>query len=284
MIGSIICLISYLSVALMGVCVKLIPHSVGMGKIIFFQYAIALILCLPITFKNGLSSVKTKNIRGHVFRDISGIITFGLFFLSLLYISLTNAIVLRSTTPFWIPLILFVWRGDRISKALWISIFIGFIGVILIIKPAISGYLNLGTLYALLSGFFMGISALAIRRLSASEPAQRTLFYYCLIATIVSAPFALSDWQSMSKVIWLLLIAIGILMYIVQYTLIKAFQFAKASVLAPMSYSAIVFSGLFDWGIWGKTPDLYEYIGIFIIILSGIVTIILERKNESRGH
>src|SRR5687768_13358802 len=90
MMGSVICIISYLSVALMGVCVKSIPHSVGMGKIIFFQYAIALLLCLPLTIKNGLSSLKTKKVVGHLFRDISGIITFGLFFLSLLYISLTN--------------------------------------------------------------------------------------------------------------------------------------------------------------------------------------------------
>ncbi len=279
-IGSLICLISYFSVALMAALVKLVPHSVGIGKIIFFQYAVSLILCLPCVFQKGITSLKTERFMGHLFRDLVGIATFGLFFLSLLYISLTNSVVLRSTTPFWIPLILFAWRGDKISKNLWLSIAIGFIGVIFIIKPTAQGYFNIGTLYALASGFFMGISALTIRRLSATEPAYRTLFYYCLIATLVSLPFALTHWVYFSPSVWLLLISIGILMYIIQYTLIVAFRFAKTSVLAPISYTAIVFSGVFDWILWNKIPDSYEFIGIILVVASGIMTIVFERKKE----
>lgn len=275
-----ISLISYISVALMAACVKLVPHSVGIGTIIFFQYVVALALCLPGVLRDGIISLKTERFLGHLARDIAGILTFGLFFLSLSTISLTNAIVLRSTTPFWVPLMLLAWRGDRISKGLWIAITVGFIGVIFIVRPTATGYFNIGTLYALASGFVMAISALTIRRLSASEPAQRTLFYYCLLGSLTSLPFAFAHWTAINTITWVLLISIGILMYIIQYTLIAAFRYAKASVLAPMSYIAIVFSGILDWLIWNKIPGIYSAIGIILVVLSGMITIFLERKKE----
>ena len=239
-------------------------------------------MCLPIVAKQGISSLKTTHFIGHLGRDIAGILTFAFFFISLSYISLTNAVVLRSTTPFWIPLILLAWRGDRISKGLWTAIFIGFIGIIFIVKPTTGDYFNIGSLYALLSGFLMGIAALTIRRLSATEPASRTLFYYCLIASLTSLPFVSAKWNELSLHTWLLLIGIGILMYLLQYTLILAFRYAKASVLAPMSYTAIVFSGMLDWFLWNKIPDRYEWLGVALVVSSGIATIILERKNEQK--
>ena len=128
----------------------------------------------------------------------------------------------------------------------------------------------------------MGIAALTIRRLSATEPASRTLFYYCLIASLTSLPFVSAKWNELSLHTWLLLIGIGILMYLLQYTLILAFRYAKASVLAPMSYTAIVFSGMLDWFLWNKIPDRYEWLGVALVVSSGIATIILERKNEQK--
>lgn len=284
LVGSLVSLISYLCIALMAAAVKLVPHTVNIGTIIFFQYLITFLLTLPNVFIEGIGSLKTTQFRAHFIRDIAGILTFTFFFLSLATISIVNAIVLRSTTPFWIPLILFFWRGDRIRLSLWAAIAVGFIGIILIVKPGASGYLNIGTIFALLSGFVMAISALTIRRMSASEPAQRTLFYYGLIATVVSLPFAFLHRTSMSWQVWVLLISIGVLMYIVQYTLIIAFRYAKASRLAPMSYTAIVFSGLLDWFIWHKAPDLLEYLGIILVIGAGIISILIERKYEKTNE
>lgn len=279
LIGSLVALVSYLCVALMAAAVKLVPANVSLGTVIFFQYFVTLLLCLPGVYVNGISSLKTEKFKNHLLRDLAGVLTFGFFFLALHYTSIVNAVVLRSTTPFWIPLILFVWRGDKIRLSLWAAIVIGFVGIVLIIKPT-SGYLNLGTLYALLSGFIMAISALTIRRMSATEPAQRTMFYYGLIATIVTLPFAFLHWQPLSWQTWSLLIAIGILMYVLQYTLIIAFRYAKTSRLAPMSYAAIVFSGILDWIIWHKTPDLLEYMGIALVFGAGILSIMIERKYE----
>lgn len=278
--GSSIILVSYLSVAIMGACVKLVPSYIGMGAVLFFPYTVALMLCLPSICYLGMKSLKTKNIAGHVIRDVAGILTFGLFFLSLTSISLTNAIVLRSTTPFWIPLILFVWKRGCIAAPLWMSITLGFIGVILIVKPGTSGYFNLGTIYALGSGFFMAISALAMRRLSATEPAQRTMFYYCLIAALTSFPFVHLQTAEFTLKVWCLLISIGVLMYSIQYTLTAAFRFAKASVLAPMSYAAIVFSAILDWLFWGRIPDYYDLAGVFLVVFSGLLILLLEGKKE----
>lgn len=278
--GSLFVLISYFSVALMGTLVKLVPSTVSIGTIIFFQYLIVLLGCLPLVFVKGSASLKTSRFSGHFFRAIVGIITFGLFFLSLSSISMTNAVVLRSTTPFWIPIILLLWRRQSVPWRLWITIVIGFLGVILVVNPSGTGYFSIGTWYALGSGVFVALAALAIRRLSSSEPPHRTLFYYALIATLVTFPFASFQWRLFESFSWLLLMGIGVLMFIIQWTLIKAFQYAKASRLAPMSYTAIVFSALFDWLIWNKIPGALNVVGILVIVGSGTIALLLEKKHE----
>lgn len=277
-IGSSISLISYFAVSLMGVLVKVASPTLDMGMIIFCQYFVSLLCSLFFLPKYGIKTLKTTRFAGHLFRDLVGIATFGLFFLSVAHISLTNATVLRSTTPFWIPLILLLWRKESIPPSLWISILIGFLGVAFVVKPSTSGYLSLGTIYALGSGLFMALAALSIRRLSKTEPAHRTLFYYCLIGTLVSLPFF--KWKLLELWHLSILLGIGILMFIVQWTLIIAFQYAKASRLAPMSYTAVLFSVIWDLTLWHKVPDVISSLGIAIIIGSGLAAIWLEKKKE----
>lgn len=283
-IGSLICLISYLAIALIATTVKLIPPTIHMGVIIFFQYSIALLLCLPGLFKAGLSKLKTEHPKLHLLRDAAGILNFAAFFLSLAFIPLVNAVVLRSTTPFWIPIILLLWRGDRFSAKLWGSIIVGFIGVFLIAHPPGGAYFNSGSLLALASGALMAVAALSIRQLAATDAAQSTMFYYFLIACLCSLPFAIAFWTPLSLHDLLLLIAVGVLMYIVQFTMILAFRYAKPSVLAPISYSAIIFAGILGWLFWGQIPHSREYLGMLLIICAGLAVILLERKKELATH
>lgn len=275
--------ISYLAVSVMGVLVKFLPTNVNLSITLFSQYVVGLILISFFVFRNPGAYLKTKKPWLHLIRISSGVITFALFFISLNYTSLVNSIVLRSTTPFFIPLILLAWKGQRVAKELWFAIVVGFIGVVCIIKPSVSN-LNFGSLIALGSGFVMAIAALSVRRLSRTEPPQRTLFYYFLFPTLVLLPFFLDNMsviQSFSTVA--LLLGIGFCMFIVQYGLVLAFAYGKTSTLAPIAYTAILFSGLFDWFIWHIVPDAISCLGIALIILAALV-ILWQQKKQEKQH
>jgi len=280
--GSLLYLFSYFNIAVMGAIVKSLSSSISVPTIIFFQFSIPLMLTLPKIFRKGMATLKTDFYHAHLLRDISGIFTFSAFFFSLSFISLTNAIVLRSTTPFWIPIILLIWQRKHIAKQLWIPILGGFIGITLVVKPSLNGYFNIGTLLALASGFFIAISTITIRELSSTEPTERTLFYYCLCATLVTLPFLNINAMTWDFNTWSLLIGIGVLMYLIENTFILALRYEKASALAPVSYSAIIFSAIFDWLIWGKNFDKYDLLGAFFIVTAGIMSVQLERRNEEK--
>lgn len=276
-------LISYFAVATMGVFVKFLPSDIHLSTSLFIQYFVSFLLVLSIILKQEKGYLKTQKPLLHVIRVLAGIATFGLFFLSLNDISLVNAIVLRSTTPFFIPLILFFWKGQRLSPALWIAIVIGFVGILLIIKPSFH-HLNQGMLYGLASGFAMAIAALAVRRMNRTEAPYRSLFYYFLGATVVLTPFFLYDLSSFYAAVtlnvMLLLIGIGVCMFVLQLTLIKAFLYGKPSVLGPIAYTAILYSGFYDWFIWHHFPDYLTLIGIVLIVLTTFIILWNEHNVE----
>lgn len=278
--GSLLFLFSYFNIAVMGAVVKSLPDTVTVGAIIFFQFSIPLLLSLPKILRKGVRCLRTDFYHVHLLRDISGVFTFTAFFFALSFISLTNAIVLRSTTPFWIPIILFIWQRKHITKQLWLAIFAGFIGITLMVKPDLNGYFNIGSLLALASGFFIAISTLIIRELSSTEPTERSLFYYCLFATIVSFPFVNHGWMQWDAATWSLLISVGVLMYLIENTFIVALSYEKASTLAPISYSAIIFSAIFDWLIWGKNFDRYDCLGAIFIVSAGLLSVRNERRPQ----
>lgn len=273
-------LISYLASATMGVFVKFLPATVSLSVTLFAQYFFGLLVTLFFVAKNPKLYTHTSKPLLHFVRISSGMITFGLFFWSLYYITLVNGMVLRSTTPFFIPLILLVWKKQRVSGGLWAAIVLGFIGVVCIIKPSFHS-LNVGTIIALGSGFVMAIAALSIRRLGRTEPPMRVLFYYFLFSSLVFLPFFLYHIKEVDSLYIVgMLLGIGICMYVLQYGLVIAFSYGKTSTLAPIAYSAILFSGLFDWFFWRIIPDFVSFIGIFLIIFGALLIVWQQKKQE----
>ena len=109
------------------------------------------------------------------------------------------------------PFVLFIWMRIKVRKDLWWSITIGFIGVIFILRPKESGFADIGTLLALSSGMLAAFTLLAVRELAQTEPNTRILFYYFLVMTLATLPFALASWMPLSLKQWLILLMIGVM-------------------------------------------------------------------------
>lgn len=271
--------ISYFAVATMGAFAKFLPAHLNLGIVLFSQYIFGFIIFLLIAIRTP-SHFITKKPHLHIIRIVAGILSFGLFIFSLKNISLVNSIVLRSTTPFFIPLILLCWKRQKIDLFIWSAIILGFIGILLIIKPSFH-YFNMGMLYALLSGFFMAIAALGIRRLSRTETSVRVLLYYFGAATIIFLPFFVYHISEINSLkIVLILFAISVCMFVLQYGLMLAFSYHKTSTLAPLAYTAIAFSGLYDWFIWHQIPDVAGFGGIVLVIIAAVLILWQQRKKE----
>jgi drug/metabolite transporter (DMT)-like permease len=279
--GAIICLLGYFCIALMGACAKLVPTTIPVLIIVFFQNFVCLLLTLPQVMTGGIKTLKTHHPYLHLTRDIAGLLSFFALFFSIRYIPLVDGMLLQNAAPLWIPFVVWAWLKTKVPSHVWWGIIIGLIGITLIIKPG-TEVLKPAIFIGLVSGMLLAVSLIAIRRLTLTEPTYRILFYYFLIASLVSFPFALINWVELTLKEFLLLLSVGIFMFLGQVLITYSFKHAKASTLSPISYSTIIFSGIFGWLLWNDIPDWISLLGMILVIFGGIMTIILERRSQKR--
>ncbi len=278
LIGGGLILLAATAYACMGALVKWggkIPDQ----QLVFARNLICLLVILPWIFLPKPKTLKTQVLPTHIIRGLAGLLNMYCFFYSIRYILLTEAMLLNNTMPLFLPLILWIWRGEKISKMLIPGLVIGFLGVIFILHPG-TAILRPASLLALASGFFMSISMAGIRELGKFEPLYRILFYYFAISTLLSAIPLLWGWQSHHSALWLILLGVGIFAAIYQYFLTLGYQYASASKISPLIYFAVILSGVFDWVFWHKSPDIYSYIGVILVMIGAIWCIRIESRKS----
>ena len=154
------------------------------------------------------------------------------------------------------------------------AIMIGFLGVILVLKP--TGTIHIASLIGLLGGALAALAKVTIRRMSASEPTSRIVFYFASISLAVSVIPMFWYWQNPSNKEWLILLLLGTFGTVGQLFLTKAYALAPASRIAPFTYSSILFAAIIGWVFWNEIITLLTITGALLIITAGII--ILREK------
>jgi drug/metabolite transporter (DMT)-like permease len=196
---------------------------------------------------------------------------------------LVNAVLLSNSAPLFIPLVTWVWLKERIGGMVWVSLLIGFAGVILILKPGLELFSNPIALVAISAAVFSALALVAVNQLSNTEPPRRILFYYFLYSSAAAAPFAVLKWRTPTDRQWLFLCGIGLMMAASQLLIILAYKHATAGRIAPFNYTVVIFSGLIGWVVWNNSPDLLSLVGVLLVTAGGVLSTKFGGPN-STGH
>jgi drug/metabolite transporter (DMT)-like permease len=249
-------------------------------QIIFFQNFISLICILPIALRKGHLRLKTDYFPLHLLRDVAGVLSYYLYFVAIRYLNLTDATTLNYTAPFFVPIFWWILMREKIDLHIWWSIIVGFIGVAVILNPTRQIFQE-GFVFGIFAGILSAVAFCALRILNLKkEPMSRTLFYYFLFGTILSAPFALIYWVSPSGIQWIKVAGVGLATVIAQMLLTFAYRFGTASFLSPLGYSTVIYAGISSWLIFNIPPGFRSIIGTILIIIGGTLTFILKKKPE----
>jgi drug/metabolite transporter (DMT)-like permease len=277
--AAIYVVLCYFFLALFSACAKVATQTVSPFTVLFFQNSLCFLFNLPQAIKEG---VRTQQPLLHLVRDVTGFASYFLFIFAVKYIPLANAVVLNNSAPLWIPFVIWIWFKKKVPPYLWLSLIIGFIGIVFVLKPG-AQFFDTASIYATVSGIFLAIAMVCIRRLTHTEPSSRILFYYFLVGTVISFPLAVKEIPSALKppVLYFLLGSV-VFFYLVQFFVNLGFKRGKASTLSPLAYTTILFSVILDRIFWNKVPDVWSWIGIFLIIAAGIASIYFEKKYEGK--
>jgi drug/metabolite transporter (DMT)-like permease len=176
--------------------------------------------------------------------------------------------------------------GERVGRQRWSAVVVGFIGVLIIVQPGSAAFhpLALGVVGAT---FCSALSLVCVRRLSRTDRDQTSLMFYSVGSTALTGAVIVANavageplgvlWIWPAPFDWLWLVAIGLVGGVAQIWMTRAFRLAPAAVLAPFEYAAIVFALAYGWLFWREVPSLAFWLGLPLVIGSGLYTLHRER-------
>ena len=198
------------------------------------------------------------------------------FFYSISVISLPKALTLAFVAPLVVTAFSPFFLGESVGYRRWAAVIIGFIGSLVVIRP---GFLeiNLASLAALGTGIMYGFYLIITRKLSTSDNPLLTLLLTGVVGAIIATTFMPFVWVSPTFNQWSIMAAIGLFACIGHLFIILSLRYADASKLAPFSYFEIVTNIIIAYYFFGDFPDSWTFLGLFIIVFSGIY--ISRREN-----
>lgn len=256
--------------AVMAAMIKHLADTLPVEMIVFGRNLIGLAVLLPVLVASGgIRDLRTSHLRLHFIRGFTGVTAMFCFFFTIAHIPLAEAVLVKMTVPFFLPLVAWLWLKDRISGYTWAAIVLGFVGVGVILR-ADEGVVDPVMLVALAGAAIMSVAKVSIRRMAASEPPHRVVFYFSLFATLLSALLLLRVQQMPTGTEMLWLLAIGSVAIAGQFAMTTAYQLARPGQVGVYNYSAVVWAALLGWLFWGETLVLSTVLGTLLIIGAGI--------------
>jgi len=265
--------------ACMGVFVKLGARTYTTPELVFYRCFIGWLVVSGVVVANR-GTLASPVLPKQFTRAIAGTISLMMYFYGIANLPLATAVTLNYTSPIFLALLTAFWLKERPSAAVWGAVMLGFAGVALLLHPTIGRNQWFAGLVGLASGFGAGIAYLNVRMLGdAGEPDWRTVFYFSLVATVSSGVWML--FGHFSPVTWHnlpTLLAMGACATGAQLSMTRAYRVGKSMVVAPFAYTTVVCSSLFGEAIWGDHLGVVSWIGMALIMLSGIWTLSASRR------
>lgn len=199
------------------------------------------------------------------------------FFTGLKLMSLAEAITIAFTAPLFITILSRPLLGEQIGRRRWGAVVIGFVGILVALRPGV-GEISIGPILVIISAFAYALSMVLLRRFAGQEPTHNILFYSAIGAFLVGGFNSVPIWIIPDAIDWGLLLLVGVWGVLGSYAVIRAYRLGEASMLAPLEYTALIWSIIFDLWLFSLTPIPAVLLGAAIVIAANVYIAHREHK------
>lgn len=266
-------LVGALFFALMGALVKLGARHFSPAELVFYRSLFGLLVIVAAQ-RGRFVRLATDHWRAHAVRGLAGFLALWLFFVALAALPLPAAITLNYTSPLFLALLVALKLRRPPSLGLAAALLTGFVGVVVLLDPRLAGTDWLSRLLGLASGALAGVAYFYVQELgNRGEPAWRIVFYFTLVATLGAGlvlaftgvhPLRVSDLP--------LLVGLGVTATLGQLAMTRAYALGHPLAVGSLAYATVVFASLLDVWLFEEHLHPLGWIGIVLIVASGIAT------------
>ena len=247
-------------------------------QILFLRNVIALPFAILLTLKmGGAGALRSGRPAAHLVRGVLWIGATLLFFTSFIYLDLAEATALIFVAPLFITAISAAFLKERVGPRRWLAVCVGFVGVLIVIRPGASAF-QPASMLPVLTAFLYALLMLSARWVDARESVWTMLLYLTGASAFLSAFIVPFVWVPVQLGDLWYFAAIALFGTAGMTMMTQAFRLAPAAIVAPMDYTAIVWATAFGWLIWAEVPDRAAFYGAGVIIASGLYVIWRERR------
>jgi len=278
-------IIGTLGAAVMVTGVKFLSSSLHPFIIAFFRCFFGLIIVLPFVVKDNFFILKTNKLKIHIIRSIINCISMLTWFTAVGLMSLEKATALGFTTPLFATILAVIFLKEIIKIHRTLALIVGFIGIIVIIRP---GYIEigLGTYLMIVASISWAFVLIIMKQLSKHDSSLTIIFYMLAIMTPMTFCMALFVWETPSVKELFIFTAMGIGGLIAHFCLVKSLKIADTTLVMPFQYLKLIWAAIIGYTIFFEKPDFWTWVG-GTIVFSAVIYItyredIYKKKPEEK--
>jgi drug/metabolite transporter (DMT)-like permease len=286
-----------LTISIQNVAIKWMGGDYSALEIVLFRSLVAMPMTLVFYRFEGKRGLPTT--QRHKLEYLRGaflFLSYTTFMMGLAALPLADVEAIRFSAPLMITFLSVVMLGEKVGPRRWLALFVGFAGVLFIVRPAAATF-NVGSIFILISVFFYALSVMLTRKLQTTD-SSATMAYYSslvyLVAAFVLIPlpnivgevpdahpsiaFLLRAWSMPSLLDWIIMSGLGLVWAGGMYCMARAYSLAEASVAAPFEYVSLPINVMWGLLIWHEIPTLMTLVGAFLTLFSGLYVLYREQR------
>lgn len=253
-------------------------ENIPVPEMVWARFFFGTLLTLPFAWRaNGRATFRPVSPWLNTARAVCLIFGTGFFFAALHYLPIATTLSIYFVQPILIVALSPLLLKEEVGLKRWIVVFVGFIGVLIIIRPGLQEF-SLGHVFAVSSGFFSAFYFLITRALQGRANPLVTTFQTSIIGAIILTALAPAYWVTPAGSQWLLMIALGAVAILGHYFITKAYDYGEASFLSPLNYAEMITSVILGWAFFGDFPDKLTFVGVAILIACALYISQSERR------
>lgn len=278
LLGSVLMLAAMVLLPIMDGLAKGLSERYPVAQVVWARYFFHLLCMLPLLlWRYGTRALVPQRLGLQLVRGALLLAATFMFFVGLSLMPQATVLALFFVSPAVVTVLAPAILGERVGVWRLVAVLVGFLGVILILRPG-AGVWGWGAVFAMGAGVMHGFYMMFTRRLAGSAPPLVTLGYTAVLGALVMSLLMPFVWVPPDARDMLIMVSLGVLAAGGHFLLIKAFDHAPATWLAPLGYAEIVTAVIFGFFAYRHLPDALTWLGIAVIVAAGLWVSLWERR------